>query len=471
MKHFTLIIITFFLATVAQSQQVLSLKHAIETGIKNNLEVSQAGLQSQRSEINWKQSKAFMLPDLNAFLNHGLNQGRSIDPFTNGFINQNVTYANYGASTNLLLYNGSSLHHKIEQTKLAFEASQKELQQAKDNLTINIILTYLQVLSSEDVLEQSSKQIIVSNQQVSRLKILNNEGAIAPSLLYDLKGQVANDQLTVADNEAALANAKLNLGQLLNIPYDKNLEVEKISMDDFHAEYDKTPEEIYQVALKNFAMIKSVHLRTESAESAVKSARGELFPTLSLGGAINSNYSNAASQSFFQNNTETVSTDYVNVNGEQLPIVKTQPVFDVKKIPFSNQLSNNLFSSVSLNLAIPLFNANQTRNKIRFAKIDLENNRLIEKNSKNELQQSIEKAFVELTNAKSRFDILQGQVKAFSESFRAAEIRFNAGDITSVDYLVAKNNYDRSQINLIISKYDFVLRKKVLDFYEGNQLQ
>lgn len=468
MKQILIITVLFLFSVTGKSQQVLTLKEAIETGIKNNLEVSQAGLQMQVSEINWKQSKAFMLPDLNAFLNHGLNQGRSIDPFTNGFINQNVTYANYGASSNLLLFKGSSLQNKIKETKLAFEASQNEWQQAKDNLTINIILAYLQVLSAQDVLEQSAKQIVVSNQQVNRLNILNNEGAIAPSDLYDLKGQVANDQLAVADNKAALESAKLALCQLLNIPYDKNLQIEKLPVETFEMDYSKDPQEIYQQALNNFAMIKSVRLRTESSESAVKSAHGELFPTLSLGGTINSNYSSVASQSFFLNNKEVVSTDYVTVNGEQLPIVKTQPVYRTQKIPFSNQLNNNLFTSVSLNLSIPLFNANQTRNKIKLAKIELENNKLIEKNKKNELQQSIEKAYVELTNAKSRVDILQDQVEAFRESFRAAEIRFNAGDITSVDYLIAKNNLDRSLINLIISKYDFVLRKKVLDYYEGH---
>jgi len=470
MKKVSIIFFILFCFSGSYAQETLTLKEAVETGINNNLEVSQSGIRVKRSEINWKQSKAFQLPDLNAFLNHGMNQGRSIDPFTNAYINQNVTYANYGANTNVLLFNGFALNHKIKEDKLAFEATQKELQQAKDNLTINIILAYLQVLSAQDVLEQSLKQVTVSNQQVNRLSILNKEGAIAPAMLYDLKGQVANDQLAVADNTAALENAKLNLCQLMNIPYDKNLVVEKLPLAAFQPGYTETAENIYQAALQHFAMIQAVDLWAQSSEYGVKSARGSLFPKLSFGAGINSNYSSAASQSYYLNDKEVVSKDFVNINGDMYPVTHVVPVYNSKKINFSDQLSNNLFTSISLNLSVPLFNANQTRNKIKLAKLDLENSRIIEKSSKIQLQQSIEKAFVELTNAQSRLTILEDQVTSFAESFRAAEIRFNAGDITSVDYLIAKNNYDRSQINLIISKYDVILRKKVLDYYQGAQL-
>ena len=469
MKKVFLIAITLILCNIGYSQQVLSLKQAIETGIANNLEVNESGLMMQKAGINWRQSKAFMLPDLNAFANHGMNQGRSIDPFTNQYVNQNVTYANYGASSNLLLFNGLSLQNQIKSDKLGFEASQKELQQAKDNLTINIILAYLQVLSAQDVLEQSRQQIGVSQKQVERLDILNKEGAIAPAELSDLKGQVANDQLAVANNEAALQLAKLSLCQLLNIPYDKGLEIEKIDINNIEMNFSGTPQDIFQAATKTFAAVDAAGLRVENAAHNVKSLSGNLFPTLSLGGNINTNYSNAATQSYFLSNKQVVSTDYVTVGGTEYQVTKTQPQFEIKKLPFGDQLSNNLFSTVSLNLTIPLFNANKTRNSIRLAKLDYKHAQLVAKNTQIQLQQAIEKAFVEMVNAKSKVDILKNQVTAFEESFQSAEIRFNAGVINSVDYLIAKNNLDRSRINLIVSKYDFALRKKVLAYYGGER--
>jgi outer membrane protein len=454
----------------AKAQNILTLKDAIETGIKNNIDVLQSDLLMQKADINLKQSRSNMLPNLNASANHGINQGRSIDPFTNAFINQKVDFASYGASSNLLLFNGSSLHNQIKSNQLGYEASKMELQQSKDNLTINIILAYLQVLSAGDILEISREQKSVTDSQVNRLSILNQSGAIPPSQFFDLKGQLANDEITIVDNQAAVETAKLNLAQLLNILYDKSLAVERLSEESFNLAYDNTPGNIYQSALQQFAQIKSVRFRTQSAEKYIKSVKGQLFPILSLGGNINTNYSSVAMQDFYVNTTEVPSADYVTVNGSQVPVITKRDNYNAEKIRYGSQLNNNLFTTVNLGLTIPLFNNNQVRNKIKLAKIDLKNSELVEQNTKTQLQQSIERAYVNLTSSSEKYQLLLGQVNSFAESFRSAEIRFNAGASTSVDYLIAKNNLDRAKSNLIISKYDFVLREKVLDYYQGKAL-
>src|SRR5690606_35356859 len=121
----------FFLSTfLSVAQNALSLQEAIDLGINNNLDVNQSDFDMQKQNIALKQTKAFMLPDLNANANHGINQGRSIDPFTNSYINQNVNYASYGASTSVLLFNGSSLQNRIKQNSLAYDAAKMEWQQA-----------------------------------------------------------------------------------------------------------------------------------------------------------------------------------------------------------------------------------------------------------------------------------------------------------------------------------------------------
>ena len=468
------ILIFLFVITAGfnvQAQTQITLQQAIEMGIKNNLEVDQSGLLLKKEEIGWKQSRALMLPDLNVNVTHGINHGRSIDPFTNSYINQNVNYANYGASSSVLVSQGGSLQNRIKSDKLSYEAAGLEWQQAKDNVTINIILAYLQILSAEEVLQQSKMQATVSSRQIERLKILNEQGAIAPSEFYDLKGQVAEEQLAIANNEANVVNAKLLLSQYLNIPYDRNMEVARLPESSFAMDSVASPETVYASTLQNFARVKAVHLRSLSAEKAVSSAKGMLFPVLSLGGNINTNYSSAATRPFFLNSTEVASTDYVNVNGDKIPVMIQQNNFDNRKINYGDQLNNNLFNSIYLTLSIPVFNASQARNRIRLAKIDLENNRLVEKQTKTELQQEVEKAYVAVNTALKKYRILQEQVSAFTESFRAADVKFNAGAINSVDYLIAKNNLDNANINLIIAKYDFVLRGKVLDYYSGINVQ
>jgi outer membrane protein len=465
---FNIVFATF--ALFASAQRTLTLKQAVETGIKNNIDVLQANLQLERAGVNLKQSKEYRLPDLNASLSHGINYGRSIDPFTNGFIDQKVGYANYGASSNLLLFNGFSVQNGIKANKLGYEASKEELQQAKDNLTINIILAYLQVLSAQEVLKQSQQQVLITQKQVERLGILNDSGAILPADFFDMKGQFASDQVTIADNKANVETAKLNLVHLLNIPYDKDLELEKIPAENFNVNYSGTPDEIYKTALQQFAQVQSTKLRTESAEKNIRSIKGELFPTLALGGSINTNYSSVATRDYLVNTTESPSSNYIDVNGTQYPVIVKQNNFNSEKINFGNQLSNNLFETVNIGLRIPLFNAGRIRNQVQLAKIDLQNYEYVEQNTKTQLQQAVERAYVNLTSAADKYKLLQDQVSAFTESFRTAEVRFNAGAITSVDYLISKNNSNRAQNNLITSKYDFLLREKILDFYAGKPL-
>ena len=470
-KKFFLVSLAIFVCIILAAQgNKLTLQQCVEAGIANNLDVQQSDLQMKADEINWKQAKLNMLPDLTGTADHGIQQGRSIDPFTNAFINQNINYASYGLNSGVVLFNGFVLQNTAKQSKLSYEASKMTLQQRKDNLTINIILAYLQILNNEDVVAQRINQSDLSKKQVDRLEILNKEGSIVPSQLYDLKGQYGNDQLSIINAKNSLESAKLNLCELMNIPYDKNMTLERIDAASFANKYEDTPDKIYQTALEQFAQVKAVDLNKQSAEKAVKVAKGALFPTLSFGTNLNTNYSNAATSSTFLNTTDVVSGDYVIVNGNQNPVIKKQSNYQTSKISYGDQLNNNRFSSFNLGLRVPIFNSLQQRNRIKLAKLTLENNELIVKTTRTQLQQSIEQAYINMTSASDRYKTLLEQVDAFTESFRAAEIRFNAGVGNSIDYLTAKNNLDRSNINLINAKYDYVLRTKILDYYKGMKL-
>jgi len=463
-----LTILFLFVANVnAYSQRVFSLKQVVDTVLRNNLDLKQSEILMESAGIDWRQAKANLLPDLNGFVNHGVNQGRSIDPFTNGYINEQVNYSNYSLSSGVMLFNGLSMQHANRQTAFAYEASKMDWQQAKDNLAINIILAYLTVLSNEDQLAQARLQAELTSRQAQRLETLLNDGAIKPSDASDMKGQLASDRLSVLNRENAVETAKLNLCQLMNIRYDKSMQLEKIDPAAYIANYAQTPGEIYETALKQFARVRSEELRTKSFESAVKVARGQLFPRLSLNGNLGTNYSSAATQNTLINTTDIQTNSYVIINGSNSPVFAKQNNFRNDKIRYSKQLNNNVGSSVNLNLTIPLFNNLFQRNRVKLAKLDVINQTLTEQSVKTGLQQDIERAHLNMTTAFESYKTLIDQVAAYKESFRAAEIRFNEGVGNSIDYLIAKNNLDRASSNLIISRYDYVLKTKILDYYQG----
>ena len=429
------IIFLLMLAGFSQAQ-TYNLQQAIDTAIARNIPIKQSDLLMQAAGVNWKQSRLNRLPDLNSDINHGINQGRSIDPFTNAPVTQQINYAGYSISSGVLLFNGMNLNSQVKQNASAYEASKMEWQQEKDNITLGVILAYLQVLNNEEIVNSSTAQAVLSQKQLERLQILDKQGAINPSLVSDLKGQWMNDQLAILDAKNSLENSKLNLAQLMNVPYTKDIRVEKINVNEMLAAYGQDVNTIYQNSLQQFALIKSVDLRKQSARYALKATKGQLFPSLFFNGSYGTNYSSAAQ----------------NAAG---------------KISYRDQLDNNVSSAYNLGLRIPIFNALSARNRIKLADITLKNAELVEERTKQVLRQQIEQAHLNMTNAFERYKALLEQVEAYTQSFKAAEARFNSGVGSSVDYLIAKNNLDRANINFISAQYDFALRKKVLDYYQN----
>ena len=472
MKQSAAIIISLILlsSSSAYTQQntdtVFSLKQCVDSALANNLLLKQQELQTQTDYINLKQAKDNRLPQLGANINQGTNQGRSIDPFTNTYINQNVNYGNYSLSTDINLFNGGQVNNGIRQYRFGVEASRMDLQQLKENTTLNVILAYLQILDNEDLLQQSKDQFALTQKQVERLETLNKEGSIIPAQLYELKGQLANDQLSLVTNEDALDAARLSLCQLMNIPY-KKIMVERVPSNNDPSFYESDPSTIYQSAMAQFPSVKAAALRRKSLEAAIKVARSNFYPVLSLGGDLYTNYSSAASTDIFLNSVESPSGDFVEVGGTKLPVITNKMNFKSQKISYGDQFKNNYSTSINLNLRIPIINYSQARNRVALAKAQFKNAEFLEQTSKTQLSQNVEQAYFNMTAAYKKYQTLQQQIKDFTEAFKIAEVRFNEGATNQVEYLIAKNNLDRSNINLIIARYDFIFRSKILDYYQG----
>jgi outer membrane protein len=219
--------------------------------------------------------------------------------------------------------------------------------------------------------------------------------------------------------------------------------------------------------MQNLAMIKAVDLRKEASLKSLKAARGQLFPTLVFNGNLSTNYSNAATVQKVVSTAYVPTDSYILLNNDKIPVYAPQPTFASDKIPYGSQWKNNFYSSFSIGLRIPILNGLQARSNLNSAKINIKRSNLEAKTTKTVLQQAVEQAYVNMNTAYQRYETLVQQVTDFQESFREAEIRFNAGDMNSVDYLLVKKNVDNANINLIAAKYDYILRTKILDFYQG----
>ena len=469
MKRRIIFICLLFVGVSAVKSQTtkLSLQQAIEIALKNNILTKQSELQMRTAEINYTQAKNNRLPSVEGGYNYGFNSGRSIDPFTNGYINQQLTSSNVNAQAALPVFGGFQLKNSIRQNEAAFATATMEWQQRKDELTLQVILAYLQILNNEDALALAKQQAAVTKQQVARLEIISKEGATQPANVSDLKGQYAGDELAIITAENSLESSIVSLTQLMNVNYDANLKVNRNGFSDEVKMYVETPDEIYAVSLQKLASVKASDNRVKSSDLAVKVAAGGFYPVVSLYGVLNTNYSSAAMLNKNVGFTEVPSSDYVTVNGSKLQVITRQNNYNNQKIQYGSQLNNNLSSAYGLSVRIPLFNSFKTRSNVSIAKNEAKNNRLIADNIKYQLRQAVEQAYINITATFKRYTVLQQQADAYGESFRISGIRFENGVINSPEYLIAKNNLDRTRATIITTRYEYLLRMKVLDFYMG----
>jgi outer membrane protein len=255
----------------------------------------------------------------------------------------------------------------------------------------------------------------------------------------------------------------------MNLPYDSTMTLVRDGMENTMMRYTTTSDAVYQNALDKLALVKAAELRKRSADAAVKAARGQLYPTISLAGNVGSNYSSLAHKENLIGASEVTTDGYVVINGGKTPVLTKQNNYASEKIGYTDQVKNNISTNVGVILRVPLLNALQTRNRIRLAQINVKTAELVEDNTKLQLRQAVDQAYLNMTNAWDRYKAMLEQVAAYAQSFQAAEVRFNEGAGTSVDYLLAKNRLDNANQNLILAKYDYILRTKVLDYYNGNQ--
>jgi len=452
-----------------QIGSTLSLKQAVDIAIKNNLLVNQADITAQTTRVNLNQAWDYMLPTINGNLQQGINNGRSVNPYTNQYVNSTVHFGSYSLNGNLTLFSGLQLQNQIRQYKFLYEADKLTLEQQKDNITLNVLVAYLQVLSSRELLAIAQTQAAVDSLQAARLDTVNQSGALLLlSNLTDLKGQYAGDLANIATAVNTLEQAKISLFNLLNVPYRRDVEYDPNAFNLDLTGYNISADSIYQASLTAMPSILANRMRVKSYEKALSAARGAYYPTLSAFGSISTQYSDQASTIQQVNPHQVTSqTQFVTVGGTTYPLISN--VYDEinHTIPFWDQFRNNKSTQFGLQLNIPILNYLQSRNRVKQAKLNLKNQQLVENNARLVLQQQVETAYQNMISSYKQYKAYMDQVAAYGESFRTTEIRFNEGVINSDIYLLAKNRVDAARVNLSVQKYSYLFRVKVLDYYQG----
>lgn len=472
---FALILFIFFSAQ-AQEVKQWTLEECVNYAYDYNLTVRRSELSMQNNEVNLKQSKLSRVPSLNMNIFNSWRWGRSIDPTTNLFTTQRINSNGASASTQFIVYNGSRQHRTVKRSEMDVQASFYEFEKSKNDVALDVVLGYLQIIFTRELMENSRFQLTTTQAQLDQTEKLVNAGSLPRTNLLDLQSQLASNEVEVINSENDVNLAILRLKQYLQIPAEEEFDIFTPEFD--QANYEFVPYsvgEVYKQAELIQPEIKAADMRIESAQIGEQIAKGAHIPTVGLQGQFVTNFSDQNSAPTGE--TQTVIQDlgtvgYLKDDVTQLvnafPLVTEVPIREVQNI--STQWVDNRSWSAGFNIGVPIFNGWQTKSNIQRAKIDVDLAEINAQETRNILRQTIETSYNDAQAAIKIFNAAQKQVDALQESFRATERSYNLGATNFVDYQVSSFNLFSAKSNLVRSKFDYIFKLKVLDFYLGNPL-
>jgi outer membrane protein len=420
-----------FVTLLATAQQkAWTLEQCVDTALANNRNVKQKILTRKSNEIAYQQAKNDLLPNLNASAGQYYNFGRSLG-VDNVYKNTNSSQTSVGISTNITLFDGLKMKYNIDARMADLKASEADLKKMQSDLVMSVSTAFLQVLLNKELLQIAKDQHDLTLSKIEQRKSLVSAGKLAEGEVYELIAQESKEEMNRIKAEQSLNYSLLDLAQILELEDFEKFDV-VVPTDLLNAELQLlNPQTVYDGALIHRPEIKVAEFRLQGNETNIQIAKSGYYPTLSLGAQTGTRYYN---MSGFTNDG------------------------------FGKQFSNNLSSSIGLNLSIPIFNKFEVKNGVRNAQIRLESSKLDVENTKIELRKTIQQAYQNALAAKARWGASQKSEVASREAYRFANQKYENGRATVYELYQAKSNLTQVLSEQTQAKYEYVFRIKILEW-------
>jgi len=426
------------MAPGVRAQKQWSLEDCIQYALDHNIKIKRQELAAKTSSNNYMQSKTNLLPEVGAAYYQNFNYGRTVDPTTYDFVNQNYKSQSMGASADLTLFNGLQNYNNIQKRHFDLMTDLQQLEKVKDDITLNIATDYLQILLNQELLEVAKAQYDVTQLQVDKTKKLVDVGNKALGDLLQIQAQAASDKLEVTNAQNDVKVSYLALTQLLDLDSAGGFEIVPPQTPQLNeGAVLQNVDDVYSFAEKEMPEIKVAEYKLKSAEKQLAMARGVRSPSLTL---------SAQAYTYFSELQE----EYYSHN---------------------EQLKNNLSKTITLGISIPIFSKFETQRDISNAKIARNDAELQLRETQLDLYKTIQQAHSDAVSALDKYKSALEAVKSNEEAFKYTEQKFGVGLVSVVEYNEGKKNLTKARSDLAQAKYEYIFKTKILDFYMGNKIQ
>lgn len=442
--------VLLLLSFTTSAQKVLTLEQCIQLAIEKNLQIQQAQVNKDIAKVNFDQSKYNYLPDLSGSLNWTRTFGTSFDQITFQRLQRTSTFSTPRVSLFWTIFAGFANHYTKKQQFYSFSASEQAVEVAKNTVIMNVFGTYLLIIFDTENLKVAEKRLESLQKQLEKMTALVDAGLRNSNEVLNLKAQIANENLNIVNLQNQLKKDKLTLLQL-------------IEEQDIHGDFILPPlpeldmnqklpnlEELIQKAIQNLPEMKQAQMRWEANKYAKKLSFAGRLPSISMNGGLGSSYSSNGGIAEFD------------------PI--TFRLIGKKRTSYFEQVEDNFNQNIGLTLNIPIFSRWQNIRSYKIAEYNLKSAQIEVENTKNTITKQVQQAYLDAINAQNRYHAVLEQLKALTAAYEFAEQRYQAGSVDFYTFYETFGAKYKAESDLIQAKYEFWLRVKILEIYQGKNI-
>ncbi len=428
-------------ASSLKAQEHWNLNRCIHHALENNLTHYLYALDEKTARIDATQSKLNLLPSVSASSSAGISYGRSVDPNTNDVTNTDFFNHSGSLGSSIGLFQGFIRLNRIAYTKFRFQAAQWKKINYQDDLAFDVLTAYFNVLYYQGLVEIAGEQLKLSESNVKKTETQIETGLKARTDLAEMQAAREKEMLTLIRTENTLEEVKLQLGQLMNLTAEQlsSFIIENEGEQPAAMLTTLAADSLFSSFLQFSPYVKMAQAELNAASKNVAMARGQHFPSVSLGAQVN--------------------TGYYETNKDD----------DGKTIPFRDQIDNNMNEYVGASLSIPIFGRNEIRNDVRKAK-------LVREQAETQLEQYRQTVYYELMNnsrelyALSReYGQTMKQMEANELAYKVAERKYDEGLIDVIELLTVKNRVGESKGQLLNARLQWHIKSRIIGFYKGTR--
>ena len=440
------VVLVFSVGMVFAQQKQWTLEECITYAEENNISIAQFELDLENAKIDHSDAFGNFLPDANAQISTSASTGLSFDPTTQEPVTTTILTGNGNLTSTVNIFNGLRNINRLRRAKMNALASQYRLDDLKDDIRLNVANAYLSIISNKETLVTQKAQYAVTEQDLKRTAELVEAGVLPQGDLLEIEATAAGQEQQIVNTENLVLISRINLAQLLQITDYENFDVADVDLEVPPSEVmNRTPKEIYATALTFRNDIKFSESNVGLAEQDLKISKGALLPTLGA---------------FFNYNTRYSDQErFNNITGM------------LERESFTDQLWLNDGISYGVQLNVPIFNRFANKNNIRRSEISVQQAQLQLEQNKLELETNINQAYVDVKSFAKAYEAAQKTLEARRLAYDYSKERYDVGLMNAFDFSQAQSRVDNAEADVVRTKYDYIFRLKVLEFYFGLPIQ